>query len=763
VRGRAVVVAFVSAAILAAPAAAFDTGPHADQTVSGMLDEGFGYPAAQIARLNNWWVDMYTSASKIPFSGHADWKKVALAGDLGYNEHWSQDILDTVSELHWDPRGNNSTPDGIESQWHKLELNTRLAVIQAKTADHPSLALLSVIGASLHAVQDFYAHSNWVEPSGPAPFDGPGWAAAGYGSAPTWFDVPQPVRDASAVYVAAQNYTDGPPIRRIHGSWQADPARALAKDWPGRPYYTEAFEAAYFASRQWIEEIHKWVGDEQLWGATQAYSDHAAAIGADLTGARGMSVYAGRQYGEGGPCTPGCDEYSGDGGDLLSLSGSTKAYFEFTGRTILRRVFENQITKLGVLHPLEVADAAELEPPSSEPIQSQEQFVRLRTARMTALHLGDIGTGADMYQHIKIAGQSYDSPEIPGHDDFKFPAPYAPFTFIKPLSTSARFHPPITAITVTVQTADKRFAGTDDDVYLKLGPGLRFPLDKRLYDDFERGDTDTYSVPIDREASRGLSIGDIRYVEIQKSSDGLGGSWRLEGVEVHVNGRLLIGDHRIDRWLEDDHRSWRTPVTGDHRTDVALPVWFDIWDDDLHSPDLGDINPYDARDNVVVAYTPGTTVARKAQGGYRLEGRAGKGGDTARVNYVIDTLRPVVPAPPAPTPTPTPTPSASPTATPTPAPRPDLVISSLTTENVTVVNQGAGAAGAFSISLDGFSPIAVSGLAGGASKQIAYGDGCNHGTMFTARADAAGQVAESDETNNARTIDSTCFTRASPR
>ena len=55
----------------------------------------------------------------------------------------------------------------------------------------------------------------------------------------------------------------------------------------------------------------------------------------------------------------------------------------------------------------------------------------------------------------------------------------------------------------------RALAGTDDDVYLRVGAGLRFALDKRLYDDFERGDRDTYSVPIDDAVRAGLTVGDI--------------------------------------------------------------------------------------------------------------------------------------------------------------------------------------------------------------------------------------------------------------
>ena len=69
----------------------------------------------------------------------------------------------------------------------------------------------------------------------------------------------------------------------------------------------------------------------------------------------------------------------------------------------------------------------------------------------------------------------------------------------------ATFAEPVTSLRVEIRTSSARYAGTDDDVYLRVGAGLRFALDKRLYDDFERGDRDTYSVPIDDAVRAGLT------------------------------------------------------------------------------------------------------------------------------------------------------------------------------------------------------------------------------------------------------------------
>ena len=128
---------------------------------------------------------------------------------------------------------------------------------------------------------------------------------------------------------------------------------------------------------------------------------------------------------------------------------------------------------------------------------------------------------------------------------------YEPFTWIRSVPTFNRESTPVTTMTVRIETGDRRFAGTDDDVYLRVSRSQRFSLDKALYDDFERGDNDTYSVPIGSATRDGLTVGDIDRVAIEKGRDGAAGGWFLHGVTLIVNGRVIVRNRRIDRWLED--------------------------------------------------------------------------------------------------------------------------------------------------------------------------------------------------------------------
>ena len=493
-------------------------------------------------------------------------------------------------------------------------------------------------------------------------------------------------------------------------------------------------------------------------------------------------MMTGHWQGQGEPCDPGfslniCGSRNGLGGDLIGARSAVNSYFEDRSRTRFRGAFQALIPLYG--QPAPNGDL--LTVPSSQGIQATTRFVQMRVTSMKGTGLRSLGDPtfadrADMYSRATIAGQSFQSGEINGRDSFRFPLPYAPFTFIKAIGVGGRYAEPVTTMTVEIRTSSKTFAGTDDDVYLRISPTLRFPLDKSLYDDFERGDRDTYSVPIDGAVLNGLKVGDISRVQIEKSSDGAAGGWRLRGVKLVVNGRTLYARDGIERWLEDDHRTWRAP---DFRQSgpggAALPITLDLYDEDSNiygGDDHGDLNRYDNRRRLALAYVPGTVVGTRATGGSYLSGRIGDG-DKASVTYTIETLTPT-PAPPplpqvlaplveppAPPPPPKPPVVDPPVDPPPPAPKPDLVISAMDWNETdqyffTVKNEGLGAAGPFTVSVSGEASRPIDGLAPGASQTVTFRTGCWNITWL-ATADALAQVAETNETNNTRSFSGTCI------
>ena len=198
---RALAITFAVGLCLApASAHAFDTGPHADMTRDALTAEGFGPAGANVGMVNNWLADYYSNPDDNPYSGHAH----ALLGvtRLGFaREEWLNQWIEGARRLHFDAEKRQvempdlSTTAGVDQEWQRLMYLTQKWVRYAGQRNDP-YGVMSVLGSSLHAVQDFYTHSNWVEDHDPrAERGGPGLSGLGYGSTPTWFDVPPKVRE----------------------------------------------------------------------------------------------------------------------------------------------------------------------------------------------------------------------------------------------------------------------------------------------------------------------------------------------------------------------------------------------------------------------------------------------------------------------------------------------------------------------------------------------------------------------------------------
>jgi hypothetical protein len=647
--GPVVCATFVSL-VLATGASAFDTGPHADMTRDALAAEGFGNTAIQIAQVNNWFVDLYENAGSTPHSGHGGWFVTLLGGAYGDREHWSTEVIEAADRTHFDNTNRVfSNTAALATEWDRLRRVTHSLLREARDAKNP-LAALTVLGITLHQVQDFYTHTNWVEPSGRAGYEGPGWTAKGLGSFPTWFDLPATTVSRERLYAAG---SEG--IARDHGSWKADRNRDLKtsmnKDWPGRPLYLEAYTSAYFATRQWVAAARSWVGDEAFWRRVLAYADRGgSALDHDVAGSFGMSVYSGHWQGQGEPCRPSfsvqfCGARNGPGGSLEDLRQATNRYFEGRSKTVFRRNFELLVPRVAGPAPA----GSQLGPvPSSRAAQEKTQIVRLRVLEIHEIDDRDVGAldEAEFYVRAGIAGQEFRSGTMFGQDHVRFPEPNHPFTFLKAVPRTANVGEPLTSLLIEVRTSDTRFAGTDDDVFLRINDAFRFPLDKPLYNDFERGDRDMYSVPIDAAVRSGLTVGDIRTVQIEKSRDGVAGGWKLGGVKVYANNRLVYGNDRIEQWLEKSRLAWRA---ADFRptspSGVALPVWISLWDEDgfiYGKDDHADINPLAARKEEAVAYRPGAPLTAYPTGGSQHGGRVGDG-DRAKLRYAIDTVVPQAP------------------------------------------------------------------------------------------------------------------------
>ena len=202
---RAMLWPLVAAALFAGagPAGAYYTGPHADITEDAMTAEGFGPNAVGVAQVNNWFVDFYENDGPRTRSPATPTSRPGSAPGTLLTESWSDELVEAAERGHFD----SSTPGAGQHRRYDPRVGPAAAgrpgPCRARrcASARTRLQLLAVLGISLHQVQDFYTHTNWIEPQSaagaevPLGSDGPGWQARGFGSSPTWFDVPAAERE----------------------------------------------------------------------------------------------------------------------------------------------------------------------------------------------------------------------------------------------------------------------------------------------------------------------------------------------------------------------------------------------------------------------------------------------------------------------------------------------------------------------------------------------------------------------------------------
>ncbi len=222
--------------------------PHARRDGRG----GFRATATDVVVVNNWLTDLYFNSKKIPQSGHAGLKIGIIGSLLGPRENWPKKVTDGAERMHFDASiWDVFDVRQAQREFERLQRATTQAIRSVKADGGPrrDARLLAVIGIVLHSLQDFYAHSNWVEQPRVNGADGPDWPGLKFGHTPTFFDVPEADRNRLNVYIGDSTFHDD----RTHGGWNTKLNKTMEagvnKDWPGRLGYTSAYIAAYFATR----------------------------------------------------------------------------------------------------------------------------------------------------------------------------------------------------------------------------------------------------------------------------------------------------------------------------------------------------------------------------------------------------------------------------------------------------------------------------------------------------------------------------------
>ena len=307
------------------------------------------------------------------------------------------------------------------------------------------LGVLATIGSSLHAVQDFYAHCNWVEAVRPDGMGGPGVASLGYGSHPTSRRPPEVRRDV--LLGDRRVYTGVPGAPReltVTGAPTTCPSTPSsdAAEIRGGPQQGLAGTArvpgrlrhGVLRHAPVAEGVAHLAGQRAPVEPGDVDADTTRALSHDFTGAEEISQYSGHWQGGGEPCVRfiNCSVRSGKAGSLSSLTIALRD-FHAGPTSPYRRAFNRMIGEWALFAENsaggKIPDFPDL--PSSRTIQALTRFVKLEVVNYRGIDLGDPIGEADIYANVRMRGQPYTSTIINGEDSFSFRLPYAPFTWIR--------------------------------------------------------------------------------------------------------------------------------------------------------------------------------------------------------------------------------------------------------------------------------------------------------------------------------------------
>jgi hypothetical protein len=418
------------------PAAqAFDTGPHQDLTNEVLAELGFNTDANRSVQLENWLTDYYSNSPTVGKEVHKDLEK-----------------------LHFDGLTNSLR---IDHYWQRLTANTKAAV-QGAAREKNALKLLSLMGISLHAVQDFYTHSNWVE-THPAP--------QGYDYATvTWFDTKK--RDG----VKTGRYPNAKPIDGAHD--HGDYNTGINHDSQSRPEFHRAYVFAYAASRQWVHQIQAWVNevDPDIWKAAQninlSESDRAA-LGSGLNAAYRVSEWVTASGNDG--------HWKGKGsGATAAFAAASASWVASPGGSFVKHFRDDkwyQLLSGGQGGAQNLADDAKssVEVPDVAHIPIKKQLIVVRGTEIKELPVGlfeskidTLGT-ADFYAKITIDGMTL--LENTYQDKERVVDPWDTFKFVDDSKERVDIH---------IEVWDEDVPKTSTDDHCDINPGDKDDLDMTL-------------------------------------------------------------------------------------------------------------------------------------------------------------------------------------------------------------------------------------------------------------------------------------------
>ena len=383
--------AVVLAAAAIPAALAFDTGHHADLTYEALQSEGFGPSAIQVVQVENWLTDYYSGPmGKVPF----------LRADLGKLTAEFAAIEPEVAKLHFD---NLQDTEQVRNSWGWLTSNTKAAV-QDAARRNDVLHGLALIGLSIHAVQDFYTHSNWVEAINGTSGNVSVLKTATFSTDP---DSASKLRLWTGSYPPER--TAPPPLSpQQHGGYFA----GMNHDSYVRPNWLPAYVAAYAASREWVSAIHAWVNEVDssgaYWRSLQTYrpsSDDQRRLDTDLEATYRIAEWVKSGDHDG--------HWKGNGSGsaefvpyvaVWALKTDSPYVGEVKEKRAQRQLINNLNSDGNRVPPVPAASAV----PALSKVSLPRQALLIRTLHAKRLGLGFIPPVANMFATVRISGPGFD-------------------------------------------------------------------------------------------------------------------------------------------------------------------------------------------------------------------------------------------------------------------------------------------------------------------------------------------------------------------
>ena len=253
--------------LLVVQSISFGTGSHYDLTRAVLTEHEFGDVSIRIIQVENWLTDYYSNSPTY------DDKKRAV-----------------LEKLHFDNLFNEQE---VRAYWAVLLHNLRFQTEKA-ARNSDKMAMLVTLGIGLHAVQDFYAHSNWAELH-------PRAKNGGFRSETFWaaMNSRNPIAfEGLHTGKFPEARTEGPGLglvpmaAEIHGGYYS----GLNKDSPQRRYWDEAYVFAYAASHELVNAMENWAEsiNPGFWESVAEYAISVVdekKLSADILAARNISMW----------------------------------------------------------------------------------------------------------------------------------------------------------------------------------------------------------------------------------------------------------------------------------------------------------------------------------------------------------------------------------------------------------------------------------------------------------------------------------------